>query len=168
MANELLGDFDFVRVYIDEVVINSNSIVKRILHITVVCEGMQWVGIKVKLQKCNFGEEKVEVLGHIVSSKDIKVVAAKVQHVLTHRGPWSKRELLSFLMFCSFSIHESVRDTPYGTTKSPAVTPHSLHCPHAHEEHIHVSVGSRGCCIGHQNVLMATVERIYIESSWRR
>lgn len=38
MATELLGDLDFVKVYIVEVVIYSNFMTEHTTHITVVCE----------------------------------------------------------------------------------------------------------------------------------
>lgn len=51
MAFKLFEDFHFVKVYIDDVVIHSDSMAEHILHINVVCERIWQTEVRLKLQK---------------------------------------------------------------------------------------------------------------------
>lgn len=54
MATKLLGVLDFVRVYIDNVVISTSSIAEHTLIVNVVCERVRRAGLKLESRKCVF------------------------------------------------------------------------------------------------------------------
>ncbi|MBW0551885.1 hypothetical protein O181_091600 [Austropuccinia psidii MF-1] len=59
--------------------------------------------MKISLKKCNFGFEELEALGHVVSGLSFGIDKNKVAAVLLKPIPQSKKELMSFLGFSSYS-----------------------------------------------------------------
>lgn len=66
MMNDILRDVPFAGVYIDDVVIFSTNILEHLTHIRTVLELLASFNLKLKLRKCSFAKEEVELLGHIV------------------------------------------------------------------------------------------------------
>lgn len=102
MASGLFKDPNFVPVYIDDVVICSKKMTDHMDHISVVCARIRKAGLKLKLKKCVFEVEELEVLRHILSSATIKVDRKRGYKVSEETVPRTEKELSSFLMFRSF------------------------------------------------------------------
>lgn len=51
IATELFSDLDFGKVYIDDVVIYSNSLAEHTIHITVVYKCTRWTDLKLEIEK---------------------------------------------------------------------------------------------------------------------
>ena len=88
--NSLLQDLSFVFVYIDDILTFSSSIEEHRAHLRQVFERLQCNGLIINAAKCLFGQNRLRFLGHIVSDKDIALVACKVDAInsfSTHRTP---------------------------------------------------------------------------------
>lgn len=90
MAAQLLGDLDFVRVYIDDVFIHSKWMAEHTVHVTVVCKRIQWA-IKLKLWKCFFAKKEVELHEYGMSCEGIKADDSKSKRSRTREIPGQKR-----------------------------------------------------------------------------
>ncbi|MBW0554453.1 hypothetical protein O181_094168 [Austropuccinia psidii MF-1] len=65
--------------------------------------------MKVSLNKCNFGFEKLIALGHVVSGLSLGIDKNKVAAVLLKPIPQSKKEMRSFLGFAGY-YREHLKD----------------------------------------------------------
>jgi hypothetical protein len=71
--------YEFVKVYIDDILIYSRTFEEHLEHIRKVFEKLREINMKVKLKKCKFGEKEVEYLGYIVGSNELKPDPKKIK-----------------------------------------------------------------------------------------
>ncbi len=93
---------DFVVVYLDDILIYSDSIEEHEQHVRVICEILKREGLSAKLSKCSFFKQQVEYLGHIVGSNQLKADPKKLGSVDVWPTPGNVGELRSFLGLCSY------------------------------------------------------------------
>jgi hypothetical protein len=77
----------FVLVYLDDVIIFSNSFEEHLDHLRQVFDRLQTVGLKLQPKKCTFGQKEVKYLGHIVNEKGIATDPEKLQIVSDYPIP---------------------------------------------------------------------------------
>jgi len=102
--NFVMSDFldKFVVVYLDNILIYSNSLDEHIDHVSKVLQALQDNYLLVKLEKCVFHVKEIEFLGHIITGKGIKTDPAKIAVVKDWPVPTSIKEVQSFLGFCNY------------------------------------------------------------------
>ena len=88
--------------YLDDLIIFSYSIDNHLEHLKVVIQLMNKCGIKLKLSKCSIFRESVKYLGHIVSSRDIRMDTYYLERVKSWPMPKSGKEMQSFLGFLNY------------------------------------------------------------------
>ena len=73
LMTNCLGELNYLMclVYIDDVVIYSSTQEEQLEHLQAVMEGFCLHGLMFKPSKCEFFKEKIEYLGHSVSSKGV-------------------------------------------------------------------------------------------------
>ena len=84
-------------IYIDDLVIFSNSLEEHIKDIIKVFEIISVNRLKVNLEKCNFFKKKVELLGHTLSVEGISPIMSKVNAIASWSAPTTVKQLQSFL-----------------------------------------------------------------------
>ena len=82
---------DFVAVYIDDVLIFSQTIEEHLMHLRAVIQRIREVGLKLKPSKCHFACREVEYLGHVVMPEGSKTN----QKLVEAESPRSQRLLMS-------------------------------------------------------------------------
>ena len=87
----------FVVVFIDDILIYSQSIEEHVEHLRTVLQTLREKQLYAKFKKCEFWLEEVSFLGHIISGKGIAVDPAKVDAVLAWKSPTNVTEIRSFL-----------------------------------------------------------------------
>jgi len=92
---DLLGKCVFV--FLDDILIFSNSIDEHVIHLKQVFEIFRKYKVKINIEKCCFFKEEVEVLGHVVSKNGLKTIKSKVDAVSKWIKPENISELRSFL-----------------------------------------------------------------------
>ena len=60
---------DFIQVYLDDVVVLSESAEEHVEHLKIVFERLRQYQLKLRLDKCKFGVQELEYLGHLVNAK---------------------------------------------------------------------------------------------------
>ena len=83
--------------YIDDIVVFSNSGAEHIEHLRLVLDALRKFGMTVKEDKCQFGKEKVEYLGHVIGGGVLAVPAHRAAAMADYIQPKTKRQLRSFL-----------------------------------------------------------------------
>jgi hypothetical protein len=92
----------FVVVYLDDILIYSESLAEHEQHVRMICEILKREGLQAKLSKCSFFKSQVEYLGHIVGRGELRADPRKLGHVDQWPQPANVGELRSFLGLCSY------------------------------------------------------------------
>ena len=96
--SELMQDLDFVRTYIDNLlVLTKGSYEDHLEKLERVLVRLQQAGLKVNAKKSFFTRRKLEYLGYWITRDGIKPLPAKVQAILKIDTPRNCRELRSLI-----------------------------------------------------------------------
>lgn len=87
----------FAYVYIDDVLIFSNSEEEHIEHITTIVNALHDAHMKISSEKSHFFNTSVEFLGHIIKNGRITVDPQKTETIEKYPIPTTLKELRSFL-----------------------------------------------------------------------
>jgi hypothetical protein len=96
--SELMLGLDFVRAYIDDILILTHDDWNDHLNkLTLVFERIQSAGLKINAIKSSFGKNAVEYLGYWITRKGIQPLPKKVEALKNLLPPTTKRELRRFI-----------------------------------------------------------------------
>ena len=95
-------NWKFGLVYIDDILLFSESFEEHLDHIKQVFERFRKANLTLKPSKCNFAQESVLYLGHKISTKGIEVDPAKTEAIRGFPTPKSPQEVRSFLGMANF------------------------------------------------------------------
>ena len=95
--NFILMDSTNAMVYIDDIIIFSNSFEQHLEDIQDVMERLQLAGLKIKPTKCEFAKKSVRFLGHIVSAKGIQPDPANTEKIRNFPVPKTVKNIQQFL-----------------------------------------------------------------------
>ena len=92
----------FVSVYIDDVLVFSQSLDEHLEHLRLVIQKIQDAGLKLKPAKCQFVREEVEYLGHVLTPSGLKTNLKLVESVVNYPRPQNSKEVKQFLGLSSY------------------------------------------------------------------
>ena len=95
-------EWNFVFVYLDDILIVSKSMEEHLKHVEQVLQRLKEVGLKLKPQKCAFAQTKIDYLGHTLSPEGVQPNDAKVRAVKEFPRPSSSTEVRRFLGMVNF------------------------------------------------------------------
>lgn len=98
--NDLI--FQIMLVFLDDILLFSKTFTEHLERVDVVLKRLQDTGLKVKLEKCHFLQQKVKFLGHQISAEGIETDPGKIEAVKQWPVPTTLKELRSFLGFCGY------------------------------------------------------------------
>ncbi|KAI3453949.1 hypothetical protein Pfo_010612 [Paulownia fortunei] len=87
----------FMVVYLDDIVIYSNSLEEHANHLRIVFQVLRENELYVKKEKCSFAKEEVPFLGHIIGHGQLQMDGAKIRAIVEWEAPTKVTELRSFL-----------------------------------------------------------------------
>ena len=93
---------DFVFVYIDDILVASNSFEEHLNHLKIIFEKIRDAGLKLKIKKCCFLAKELPFLGHILTQEGIKKDMDRVTPILDFPIPTTQKKLQSFLGFMTY------------------------------------------------------------------
>ncbi|GJP78049.1 hypothetical protein CLOP_g8378, partial [Closterium sp. NIES-67] len=88
--------------YLDDILIYSRDMKQHVEHLRRVFEILRRERFYVKLSKSEFALEKVQFLGHMVSTQGVHVDPKKIEAVRTWKTPENVKELQQFLGFANY------------------------------------------------------------------
>jgi hypothetical protein len=92
----------FALVYLDDIIIYSDSYSKQQVHLDRVFKLLSEAGLKVKPSKCEFLKQEIIYLGHIVTSRGISPNPKKIQDVIEYPRPENVNQLRTFLGLANY------------------------------------------------------------------
>ena len=69
--DSILQDLDFVFVYLDDILVASKNREEHKQHLVILFDRLQTHGLVIKLEKCQFGMDEINFLGHCVDKDGI-------------------------------------------------------------------------------------------------
>jgi len=104
LMNKLFSgcDWNFVFVYLDDLLVVSQSFEEHLIHVAKVIQRLQEAGLRLKPQKCAFAQLEINYLGHTLSPQGVKPNDDKVRAVKEFPTPTCCREVKSFLGLVNF------------------------------------------------------------------
>ncbi len=104
LVNDVFRDMlsQFVIVYIDDILIYSDSLDTHVKHVRAVLKRLIQHQLYAKIQKCEFHQTQISFLGYVISSEGVTMDDSKVQAVLNWPKPTTIKELQRFLGFANF------------------------------------------------------------------
>lgn len=100
--NRVIGDLDFVFVYIDDILVASSSEDEHFEHLKIVFHRLKTGQLCLNVDKCEFSKKEIEFLGYLINSDGVKPIKAKVEAVLQFPKPQNICELRRFLGMVNF------------------------------------------------------------------
>lgn len=97
--NDIFRPFlrNFVLVFFDDILIYSKSEKEHIQHLKQALRKLEEHQLYANIKKCEFGQNLISYLGHIVSNEGVWVDKEKVQAMVDWPQPQNLRELRGFL-----------------------------------------------------------------------
>lgn len=104
LINDVLRDMlnKFVFVYLDDILIFSNSFQEHVQHVHKVLRHLLDNHLYIKPEKCQFHVSQVKFLGFVIEPGQIQMDPQKIQAVVDWPSPSSVKEVQRFLGFANF------------------------------------------------------------------
>lgn len=84
-------------VYMDDILIFSTSITEHIASINIIFKKLRESNLKIQINKCNFFCKETEFLGHVLTSKGIKINPKRIENIKSLNLPTTQKQIKSFL-----------------------------------------------------------------------
>ena len=96
--SELMADLEFVRAYIDDLlVITISDFQDHLDKLEQTLTRLQESGLKVNMSKCKFAQKELEYLGYFLTRYGIRPINKKVEAINNLETPKTKKELRKFI-----------------------------------------------------------------------
>ena len=92
--DEVLEGLDCIFVYLDNILVASNTVEEHQIHLEEVLKRLQQHGPVLHLEKCMFFASSVEFLGQHMSAEGILPLGARVAAITTYPKPSTKSQLM--------------------------------------------------------------------------
>ncbi|TIA84742.1 hypothetical protein E3P99_04121 [Wallemia hederae] len=104
LMNSMLQEYldDFAVVYLDDIMIYSKSREDHLHHLKLVFDKLKANQLYVKLKKCEFMQQEVEYLGHIVGNNKITPDTSKTKAIQEWEQPKNNVDVMSFMGLANF------------------------------------------------------------------
>ncbi|KAG0440703.1 Retrovirus-related Pol polyprotein from transposon 17.6 [Dictyocoela muelleri] len=94
--------FNFLIVYLDDMIIFSESPEKHIEHLKIVLDTIKKVGFRLNSEKCKFLKTKINFLGFTISESQVHIPEEQKEKIKKWKIPGNKKDLQRFIGFCTY------------------------------------------------------------------
>ena len=89
-------------IYLDDVVIFAKTFEEHLIKLDTVLTVIKRAGLRLKINKCRFGETKLHILGHVVDNSGVHPDPEKVRAAKDFLTPKDVKSIQSFVGLCSY------------------------------------------------------------------
>ena len=89
-------------VYLDDVIAYSRTFEEHLQHLEEIFKRIEKAGLKINPDKCHFGAQSLQFLGHIITNKGILPDPSKIEAVKNYPVPQNLTHLRAFLGLASY------------------------------------------------------------------
>ena len=100
--DSIFGDLDFVFIYLDDILISSESEAEHNRHLREVFKRLSKAGLTINEAKSDFFQSELEFLGHLISCSGIRPSPKHTAAVRDYPRPKSKEDISKFLGLLNF------------------------------------------------------------------
>ena len=100
--NEVFKGLEFVKVYMDDVLIHSRTREEHMKHLEIVFQCLKEQKYYVKAEKCKFVQPEVDFLGHSISKDGVRPMAGRIEVIKSWPTPTDIKSLRTFLGFVGY------------------------------------------------------------------
>ena len=97
LMHQVFGDMKNVFVYLDDIIIFSQTITEHFQILEEVLGRLDNVGLKIKLCKCQFLMKELEFLGHTLGEDGVKMQEKKIEAIINYPSPKKQKVVKRFL-----------------------------------------------------------------------
>ena len=97
MDNVLRGTEEYAGVYLDDIIVHSDSWKEHLTQVAEILERLRRAGLTIKLKNVVSGVAECAYLGHQIGRGEVRPAEGKVAAVQEMRTPWTKKEVRCFL-----------------------------------------------------------------------
>ena len=96
--SELLGDLEFIRTYLDNLLcLTKGDWQDHLFKVETVLKRLQKAGLKVNAEKSFFGRSELQYLGYIITRDTIQPIPKKIEAIRAIQPPKTVKELRHFI-----------------------------------------------------------------------
>lgn len=100
--NQVVRDLDFTFVYIDDILIASETEAEHRRHLETLFQRLSDYGLNINTSKCRFVQTDLKFLGHLINENGFKPLPEKVSAIREFPKPETKKQLRRFLGMSNF------------------------------------------------------------------
>ena len=102
LMNKVLDNCSFAMMYLDDIIIFSNSEEEHLAHIEEIFRRLEAADLKMKRSKCDFFKKHIHYLGHLISADGIRPLKDKLDTIQDMPAPSSSKEVKQFLSLAGY------------------------------------------------------------------
>jgi transposase InsO family protein len=97
IMEEVLQGIEGIAVYLDDILITGTNDAEHLERLEMVLQRLQTFGLRVKKEKCDFLQDRITYLGHIIDRDGVHTSPEKIESIIKMPAPKNLKELQSFL-----------------------------------------------------------------------
>lgn len=107
VMDQILRGLSFAFVYIDDILIASNTCEEHLQHLEIVLQRLDEYGMTINIAKCEFMADQLDFLGHHLDADGIRPKQSKVSAIRQFPKPKTIKQLRQFLGMVNFTTDAS-------------------------------------------------------------
>ena len=102
VMQHIIGDLDYAKAYMDDIVVASNNPQQHAEHVTTVIERLTQNNLKLNVDKCHIAHLHISLLGFTISPQGKFIYSTKLANIDEWKAPKTVKQLQHYLGFVNY------------------------------------------------------------------
>jgi hypothetical protein len=102
LMDDVMSGLSFCFIYLDDILVASVDHQQHVQHLREVFQRLQAHGLVINAEKCQFGVEQIDYLGHKVSATGVRPLQDRLTAIMKHPQPKNVAQLQTYLGMVNF------------------------------------------------------------------